>query len=430
MRNAVVAQSGGPTTVINTSLLGVIEGCRGFPDRIGRLYAAEHGIEGILRENLIDLFAEDNEELLLLRTTPAAGAIGTCRYKIGSAQDEDLERIVDVFLAHSVGYFFYIGGNDSMQTAHKVGELARERGLDLVCAGVPKTIDNDLGDQERRIIDHTPGYGSAARYWATLVRELDEENRGSCSADPVIVVQAMGRRIGFIPAAARLADPDREMPLQIYLSEAGIPVEDLAENVRREVARSGRAIVVVSEGYDAGDLGAHTDAFGHAEFGASKASVAQILVNALNSMGVGTRGSVRGQVPGTHQRHSIHTASTVDLDEARLVGSHAVEIALSSGTGYMATIVREAGDEYRVAYGQAPLEEMAGSERTFPSDWISERGNDVTDEFVRYARPLIGGENVDVPLENGLPRFARLRRQLATKRCPAYVPQAHREDPQ
>ena len=429
MANVVVAQSGGPTAVINASLLGVVDGWRrDHPGMIDRMYAAHHGIEGILREELIDLDVEDEREVALLRTTPASGAIGTCRYKIAPEQEEDLDRLVGVFRAHGVGFFFYIGGNDSMDTAHRVSEFARGRGIDLVCVGVPKTIDNDLGDQDRAVIDHNPGYGSVARYWANLVVALNEENRGSCRSDPVLVVQAMGRRIGFIPAAARLADPEREMPLQIYLAESGVSLQQLAENVRREVARTGRAIVVVCEGLDAGFGGERCDAFGHAEYGASEQSVAQIVVNHLNEAGVGARGSARCQIPGTAQRHAMLSASTVDLNEAHQVGRYAVEIAVSDGSGYMATIVREPGALYRVSYGKAPLAEMADSVRTFPIEWIAPGGCDVTDEYVEYARPLIGEANLEVPFENGLPRFARLRREYVAKRCSAYVPEAYRKD--
>ena len=428
MRNVVVAQSGGPTSVINASLLGVIEACRDRPKIFGRVYAARHGIEGLLQEELIDLTGQDERELALLRTTPAAGAIGTCRYKVKPDQTQDLERIVEVLRAHSVGAFFYVGGNDSMDTAHRVSELARERGLNLVCVGVPKTIDNDLGDQERILIDHTPGYGSVARYWANLVLSLNEENRGSSPADPVLVVQSMGRRIGFIPAAARLADPARKLPLQIYLAEAAVPLEGLAENVNRELRRSGRVIVVVSEGFDVGASGERRDAFGHVEFGASERSAAQGVVNYLNSKGLAVRGSARGQIPGTHQRHAFAHASTVDLDEAYEVGRHAVEIASSQGTGYMATIVREPGAEYHITYGQASLAQMANSERRFPKEWIAESGIDVTDEFLDYARPLIGERWPEIPLERGLPRFARLAAIYAEKRCPAYIPQTHRKD--
>jgi len=205
-RNLVVAQSGGPTPVINSSLRGIVEASRDLGE-IGTVYGARHGIEGVLKEELIDLSAQKPEEVALLRYTPVAGSIGTCRYKLKPAQDEDFERTIEVFKAHDIGYFLYIGGNDSMDTANKVAELAHQRGLDLVAVGVPKTIDNDVGDSEFKLIDHTPGYGSVARYWTHTVQYANQENQGSCPADPVLVLQAMGRKIGFIPAAARLRTP-------------------------------------------------------------------------------------------------------------------------------------------------------------------------------------------------------------------------------
>jgi 6-phosphofructokinase len=430
MRNVVIAQSGGPTAVINASLLGVIDACTDHPTRFDRLYAARHGIEGLLTEDLIDLSAQDPHELSLLRTTPAAGAVGTCRYKVRLGQTEDLERIIDVLRAHEVGYFFYIGGNDSMDTAHRVSKLAHERALDLVCVGVPKTIDNDLGDQARVVMDHTPGYGSVARYWANLVLGLNEENRGSSPADPVLVIQAMGRRIGFIPAAARLADPERELPLLIVLPEAGLSLQELGDHVDRKLRRSSRAVVVVSEGFDVGALGERRDAFSHVEFGACEQSVSQSVVNYLNSRGLPVRGSARGQVPGTHQRHAFAHASAVDLGEAYAVGQHAVEIAVRRGTGYMATIVREPGPGYCISYGEALLSEMANSQRCFPREWIDTSGIDVTDAFLEYARPLIGDSWLEIPLERGLPRFARIAPILVPKACSAYVPEAHRKDAQ
>jgi len=414
--------------VINASLIGVVDGCREYPSRFARIYGAHHGIEGILREELIDLSAEDPHELKLLRTTPAAGAIGTCRYKVSPDRTQDLSRIVDVFRAHDVGCFIYIGGNDSMDTAHRVSELARSRSMDVACVGVPKTIDNDLGDQDRRLMDHTPGYGSVARYWADLMLGLEEENRGSAPADPVLVVQAMGRRIGFVPAAARLSDPQRTCPLVIALPEAELSLEELGDHVSRLLRRTGRAIVVVSEGFDVGASEERHDAFGHVEFGASAGSVCQKVVNYLNRRGLPVRGSARGQIPGTHQRHAYAHASVVDLDEAYEVGRHAVRIASEEGTGFMATIQRVGDAPYSVTYGKAPLRDMANSERRFPREWIDSSKVDVTDDFVEYARPLIGDGWAGIPIEHGLPRFARLERSLVKKRCSPYIPQAHRED--
>lgn len=425
-RNVVVAQSGGPSPVINNSLRGVIETCRCYPDTFGTVYGGWHGIEGILREELLDLSGQNPEEIALLRTTPAAGSIGTCRYKLKKDRQEDFDRVIDVFKAHNVGYFFYIGGNDSMDTANKISELAHEKGLDLVAVGVPKTVDNDVGDAEFKLIDHTPGYGSVARYWAMYIQQANEENAGSCPADPVLVIQAMGRKIGFIAAAARLGDPNRELPLQIYLAESKLGLAELADNVNDQLKKTGRVIVVVNEGLDIGDIGETKDAFGHTQFSASQTTVAQCVVNYLNSKGLAAAGAARGQVPGTDQRESIITASTVDLEEAYNVGRKAVQIAVEDGNGFMATMLRKPGPIYGVNYDKVPLQLVANSERSFPEQWLAPSKIDVTDGFVDYARPLIGEDWVSVPLVNGLMRFARLEPRFAERKLPAYVPIGYR----
>ena len=425
-RNVVVAQSGGPTPVINNSLRGVVEGCRAYPGRFGKILAGWHGIEGILMEKLMDLSAQPREELDLLATTPGAGAIGTCRYKIKDKNSEDLRRALDVFKAHDVGFFFYIGGNDSMDTADKLNDVAATRGQDVVCVGIPKTIDNDLGDAEFKLIDHTPGYGSVARYWACVTQNMNEENAGFSVAGPVLVMQAMGRTAGFIPAAARLADPERQWPLQIYTAESGLKLADLVERVNTEVKRNGRCMVVVSEGFDVGDLGAVRDAFGHIEYAACRTTVEQVVVNALHDKGLASRGWANGQVAGSDQRTTSVYASTVDLAEAFAVAVKAVEISLKDGGGWMATMLREPGAKYRVRYDKVPLRIVANTVRCLPPSWLATNRVDVTDDFVRYARPLIGEEWVKIPLENGLQRFARLKPLLVDKKCPSYVPVSHR----
>ena len=424
-RNVIVAQSGGPTPVINASLRGVVEACKAYPDRFGTVYAGFHGIEGVLKEELLNMSAQPDEEIALLSMTPAAGAIGTCRYKLKAHQQADFERIMEVFTAHDIGTFFYNGGNDSMDTANKVAELAQERGLDLVATGVPKTIDNDVGDSEFTVIDHTPGYGSVARYWALNVQNANEENAGSSPSDPVLVLQAMGRKIGFIPAAARLADPNREMPLLIFLRESGMDLPALADAVNDMLRSRGRAVVVVSEGFDVGDIGERKDSFGHTMFSSSTMTVEQTIVNYLNEAGLPARGSARGNVPGTDQRHNMVYASTVDLDEAYLVGWKAVEIAAQDGSGYMSTILREPGRIYSVRYDKVPLPLVANSERTFPEEWIAPSRIDVTDEFVRYARPLIGDSWPTIPLIDGLQRFARIAPIFAEKKLAPYIPEAY-----
>jgi 6-phosphofructokinase 1 len=424
-KNVIVAQSGGPTPVINASLRGVVEACKAYTDTFGTIYAGHHGIEGVLEEKLLNMSVQPEDEIALLSNTPAAGAIGTCRYKLKAHQQQDFERIVEVFRAHDIGYFFYNGGNDSMDTAHKVAQLAHERGLDLIATGIPKTIDNDVGDSAFEVIDHTPGYGSVARYWALNVQNANQENAGSSPSDPVLVIQAMGRKIGFIPAAARLADPDRRMPLLIFLSESGLGLEDLADAVNGTLKERGRALVVVSEGFDVGEIGERKDSFGHTMFSSSEMTVEQIVVNYLNEVGLVARGSARGNVPGTDQRHNMIYASTVDVEEAYQVGWKAAQIAAEEGSGYMATILREPGDLYNVRYDKVPLELVANSERTFPDSWITPARTDVTDGFVKYARPLIGESWANVPLIGGLQRFARLAPTFAERKLDRYVPQAY-----
>jgi 6-phosphofructokinase 1 len=425
-RNLVIAQSGGPTPVINSSLQGILETARQF-DSIGTVFGAWHGIEGVLKEELLDLTAQSDEEVALLRYTPSAGSIGTCRYKLKSQQTEDFDRAIEVFKAHDIGYLCYIGGNDSMDTANKIAQLAGERGLDLTAVGVPKTIDNDVGDSEFKLIDHTPGYGSVARYWMHKVQTANEENAGSCPADPVLVMQAMGRKIGFIPAAARLADPEREMPLQIYLAESPCTLEQLAQQVNDQLRRVGRCLVVVSEGFEVGDLGNVKDSFGHTSFGSTKLSVCQTVVNYLNQNGLAVKGAARGNVPGTDQRHSMAYASVVDLDEAYRVGQKALELAATGQSGFMATILREPGPIYNVRYDKVPLTNVANSERSFPAEWIASSGCDVTDEFVRYAKPLVGSEMLTLPVIDGHQRMTRFQPIFAEKKLTSYVPQAERK---
>lgn len=424
--NVLVAQSGGPSPVINSSLLGVVDACRAFPSVFGRLYGGWHGVEGVLNEELLDIGAQDEAEVRRLALTPAAGAIGTCRYKLHDEHGEDFERLLEVFRAHDIGWFFYIGGNDSMDTAAKVGRLARERGMDLVVTGIPKTIDNDIGDPEFRLIDHTPGYGSCARYWAYNVQNANEENAGFAPAGPVLVLQAMGRQAGFIPAAARLADPHRQMPLQIYTVESGLTLQAMADLVNDELKKSGRCIVVVSEGFDVGEIGARRDAFGHVEFGASDMTVQQAVVSHLNSVGLAARGPAFGQVPGTDQRSTSIHASTVDLAEAYEVARHAVAVAAGDGGGWMSTILREPGAGYRVRYDKVRLELVANSHRFLPAEWLVPGRPDVADGFIDYAAPLIGTEWPVIPLEGGLQRFARFKPVFADKKCGRYIPVAYR----
>ena len=419
-KNVLVAQSGGPSPVINASLHGVVAACMDHPQHIRHVYAAWHGIEGVLYENLIDMCKQDGREIARLRNTPASGAIGTCRYKIKNEQD--ISRIIDVLRAHDIGWFFYIGGNDSMDTAARVSKRAHEEGLELVVTGVPKTIDNDVGDEAFMLIDHTPGYGSAARYWAMNIQNIEEENRGMHTSECVSVHQAMGRQSGFITAAARLGDPERKMPLQMYFAETKKTIEELAENVNEQLKHDGRCIVIVNEGYDAGEYHARHDDFGHVEYGACETSAAQQVTNYLNKHGLSARGQATGQQAGVMQRNASIYASVVDMDEAYAVGQKAVEIAVNDGTGYMATILRRPGSTYAVYYDKVPLQAVANSVRYLPQGFIAANGIDVTDAFIEYAKPLIGDQWPLMPLENGLQRFARLDIRFIEKKLDCYVP--------
>ncbi len=437
MKNVVIAQSGGPTSVINNSLRGVIDELN-LSKKINKIYGAKMGILGVLKEELIDISAQEPHQIALLAETPSAGTIGSCRYKIKS--DEDLVRIIEVFKKHEIGYFFYCGGGDSMDTANKVSKLAQRENLELICTGMPKTIDNDVGgplqtDGTFAICDHDPGYGSVARNLAINILEANEENKASYTSDPVLVIGVMGRKIGFIPAAARLADPERKMPLLIILPEALSKddylnnLEFITEIVNRKLKDYGRCIVVIGEGVNVGDLGILRDNFGHPQFSASERTVEQSLINYLNGTDrkdnqgraesrLIVKGIARSERPGTRQRREIAYVSEVDREEAYQVGIYAARIALSGGNGFMSTIIRKPGGIYKVTYDKVPLDVVANSERKFPQEWISIDKADVTDEFVEWALPLIG---------TPLPHFAKFKEIYVPKKCAEYVPVEYRK---
>ncbi len=436
MKNVVIAQSGGPTTVINNSIKGAIDELISSK-KVDRIYGAKMGILGVLKEELIDISAQESQQIALLAETPSAGTIGSCRYKIKN--NEDLARIVEVFKRHNVGYFFYCGGGDSMDTANKVSELAQRENLELICTGIPKTIDNDVGgplqaDGTFAVCDHDPGYGSVARNLAINILEANEENKASYTSDPVLVIGVMGRKIGFIPAAARLADPKREIPLLIILPESlskddyQSNLEFITEKVNEKLKKQRRCIVVIGEGVNVGDLGILRDSFGHAEFSASEKTVEQALTNYLNGIDrkdsqgraqsrLMVKGIARSERPGTRQRREIAYVSEVDKEEAYQTGVYAAKIALSGENGFMSTIVRNPDLPYKVNYDKILLDTVANSEREFPQEWITPDRADVTDEFVNWALPLIGGP---------LPRFAKFKEIFIPKKCNKYIPTTYR----
>ncbi len=436
MKNVVIAQSGGPTSVINNSIRGVIDELISSK-KLDKIYGARMGILGVLKEELIDISSQEPQQIALLAETPSAGTIGSCRYKIKN--DEDLARIVEVFKRHDVGYFFYCGGGDSMDTANKISKLAQKENLKLICTGIPKTIDNDVGgllqsDGTFAVCDHDPGYGSVARNLAINIMEANEENKASYTSDPVLVIGVMGRKIGFIPAAARLADPKREIPLLIILPESlskddyQSNLEFISEKVNEKLKKQKRCIVVIGEGVNVGDLGILRDSFGHAQFSASEKTVEQVLTNYLNGIDrkdsqgraqsrlIG-KGIARSERPGTRQRREIVYVSEIDRDEAYKVGVYAAKIALSGENGFMSTIIRNPDLPYKVNYDKILLDTVANSEREFPKKWIASNRVDVTDEFINWALPLIGGP---------LPKFAKFRKIYVPKKCEEYIPVEYR----
>lgn len=380
-RNLLVAQSGGPTAVINSSLVGVIEEARGKRE-IGTVIGAERGITGVLEEQLVDLFREAPETIAALRQTPSA-ALGTSRHKLGG---NDFERIVEVFEKYDVGYFCYIGGNDSMDTANRIGALALEHGHDLQVMGIPKTVDNDLVET-----DHCPGYGSAARFVAATLRDAGLDTEAGAASTPVKIIEIMGRHAGWLTAASALAREGRAdaAPHLIYVPERPVTVDSILADIERVVARLGMAVVAVSEGirdpegHFLAASSAAVDAFGHQQLGGVSAYLADQVTRATGL-------KARFEKPDTMQRASTCLISAADAQEAYDVGAAAVRAMLAGETAQMVTLVREPGDTYRVRTGLAPLAQVANRERHLPEAYMAGPEQGVTEAFLAYARPLIG----------------------------------------
>jgi len=415
--NAVIAQSGGPTTVINASAAGAIQAALDSAD-IPRVFGAVNGILGILKEELFDLGQEDPADIEGLRRTPAA-ALGSCRYKLRSIEQSraDYERILEVFLAHNIRYFFYIGGNDSMDTADKLGRLARQTNYELRVMGIPKTIDNDLAET-----DHCPGYGSVAKFMATEVMEAGRDTEALYTTDTATVMETMGRNTGWIAAATGLAQRSPEdAPHLLYVPEIPFSLDGFVEDCKEVLGRLGRVFIAAAEGlvdengeYITAQAGSFaTDAFGHRQLG----GVAEFLKAVVEDK-VGVK--CRYNKLGTCQRNAMHFASKTDSDEAYLVGRAAVELALGGTSGKMVTLVRESNDPYRVSTGVAALETVANGEQKLPRRYMNDRGNHITEDMRTYATPLLQGE---VPVEigaDGLPVYVRLKRTPIEKKVPPY----------
>ena len=403
----IIGQSGGPTAVINASAQGVIQTALAS-DQITRVLGAAHGIKGVLADQLYDMSQEDPAQLDLLQFTPSS-ALGSCRYKLADpdVDDTDYQRILEIFKKYDVRYFFYNGGNDSMDTCNKISKYMQRVGYPCNIIGVPKTIDNDLDGT-----DHCPGYASAAKYIATSCMELYQDAR-VYDTGTVVIVEIMGRHAGWLAAASALAGEYGAGPDLIYLPETDFDMPKFIEDVKRVYAEKGNCLVAVSEGIHYADGGfvsdakvEKTDGFGHAQMGGLAAILAEVIKEE-------TGAKVRGIELNLLQRCGAHLASETDIEESFMAGKAAVENAIAGINGRMIAFERGIQNgHYACKTKLVPLMEVANVEKKIPREWINEDGTGVTHRFIEYALPLIQGEP-DLPKQDSLPRFAKLKKVLA-----------------
>ncbi|MDR3217165.1 MAG: 6-phosphofructokinase [Clostridiaceae bacterium] len=407
---AIFGQSGGPTSVINSSAAGVfIEALK--QELITEVYGAAHGIKGIIDEKFYDISKEDIKELELLKYTPSS-ALGSVRYKLKDVKDDDTDykKLLEVFTKYNIRYFFYNGGNDSMDTCNKVSKYLKAANYDCNVIGVPKTIDNDLFGT-----DHCPGFASAAKYIATTLMELNLDAK-VYNTGLVCIVEIMGRNAGWLTASAALANYKGLGVDLIYLPEVPFDVDKFVDDVKKVCDKNNnKAIVVVSEGIKNADgryvgdfMASATDLFGHAQLGGVGAKLGDIIKERL---GV----KVRAIEFSLMQRCAAHIASKTDIEESFKAGQAAVRYAVKGQTDKMVAFERTyKNGKYVCKNKLLPLKQVANAEKTIPAEWINADGTGLTEDFVNYALPLIQGD-AKAPLEDGLPRFAKLKKVLATK---------------
>lgn len=409
--SAIFGQSGGPTSVINSSAAGVFIEALKHKDCIDKVYGAAHGIRGILNEEFYDMGEEDPKELELLKYTPSS-ALGSVRYKLADpAQDDtDYKRLLEVFKKYNIRYFFYNGGNDSMDTCNKISKFMQKSGYECRVMGVPKTIDNDLYGT-----DHCPGFASAAKYIATSTMEVYLDAR-VYDTGMITVLEVMGRNAGWLTAATALAAHKGYGPDLIYLPEVDFDLDKMIEDVKRVYEKTKKVIVAVSEGVKTAEgkyipelVGeVETDAFGHKQMGGTASVLANYIKKHINC-------KVRGIEFSLLQRCASHCASLTDVEESFLSGATAVQEAINGKTDYMVGFHRASNDPYVCETKLIPLDEVANTEKKIPRDWINEEGNFVNEKFIEYALPLVA-EASNPPTEDGLPRFARLKKVWGSKK--------------
>ncbi|MBI2314129.1 MAG: 6-phosphofructokinase [Betaproteobacteria bacterium] len=410
-RNAFYAQSGGVTAVINASAAGVIETARRHKSKIARVYAGRNGIIGALTEDLIDTGKESTAAIRALKHTPS-GAFGSCRYKLKGLEENraQYERLIEVFKAHNIGYFFYNGGGDSADTCLKVSQLSEKLGYPIQAIHVPKTVDNDLP-----VTDCCPGFGSVAKYIAVSTREASFDVASMAkTSTKVFVIEVMGRHAGWIAAAGGMASSkDTDLPIVILFPEVAFDREKFLATVGEKVRRYGYCSVVVSEGVKGpdgkflSDQGLR-DAFGHAQLGGVAPVIASIVKDGLDL-------KYHWAVADYLQRAARHVASKTDLQQSYAVGKAAVEYALKGHNSVMPTIVRKASRPYKWAIGMAKLEDVANKEKMMPRDFITADGFGITDKCRSYLAPLIRGEDYP-PYKDGLPTYVRLKNVAVKKK--------------
>ena len=410
-RNAFYAQSGGVTSVINASAAGVIETARKFPNKIGKVFAGKNGILGALEENLIDTSHESARQIELLKYTPG-GAFGSARYKLKGIQENrrEYERLIEVFKAHDIGYFFYNGGGDSMDTAHKVSQIGSEMDFPIASIGIPKTVDNDLP-----ITDTCPGFGSVAKYIAVSTNEasLDVLSMAETSTK-VFILEVMGRHAGWIAAASGLISNTRNDPPHIILfPEVPFNKKDFLKKVEKSVQQNSYCVIVASEGarYKNGKFLADSgskDSFGHKQLGGVAPVLAEMVKSALGY-------KYHYAIADYLQRSARHLASEVDLKQAYAVGEAAVKSAIKGEQSKMMTIVRRSNKPYKWTIGSTDLGNVANNEKMMPKKYITSNGYGITKACKEYMRPLINGEAYP-PYKGGLPVFCELKNKLVPKR--------------
>lgn len=410
-KNAFYAQSGGVTAVINASACGVIETVRKHKGKIGKLYAGRNGIVGALTEDLIDTTLESAKDIAALKYTPS-GAFGSCRYKLKGLEQNraEYERLVEVFKAHNIGYFFYNGGGDSADTCLKVSQIAETLGYPIQAIHVPKTIDNDLP-----ITDCCPGFGSVAKYVAVAVREASFDVASMCkTSTKVFVLEVMGRHAGWIAAAAGLASDDQcNLPIVILFPEIQFDQAKFLAKVDAMVKKHGYCSVVVSEGVKTADgkflaESGLKDAFGHAQLGGAAPVVANMVKDALGY-------KHHWAVADYLQRAARHIASKTDVEQAYALGKAAVELALEGHNAVMPAVVRKSNKPYKWKIGVAKLEDVANVEKKMPRAYISRDGFGITAKCREYLNPLIMGEDFP-PFKQGLPAYVQLKNQAVSKK--------------